>query len=617
MNPISKILIFSLFLILAIGLNDLLVYTSPGLDNSWVQALLMAIQKNEIFGEQFIFNYGPLGYLNVKTIGPHTSKLFILFLTIFSSYNFYQIWFTLSEKFSQYKLFFLLAIVFLLVPFGSISDFSFSYLYFLVFWIYRAFESRKSNYFLLAGIIVLLIFYVKLNLSIVSVVIFLSALLIAFLKNYISIIQLFLHSLFLIFSIWVLSFYLHVDLYGYVKTSFLIIDSYPDGMSALIVNKYEILFFICIEFIALFIIGNYLYKNFSWSFDVVYFIVILLGVLFLMYKQAHTSWSPINEYGFLNFLPWFFLLLLIILPVGQLNSKVTNYFLIITCVSTLGQQYFWYLHVNKNVSNYFSLPKNVNIKPFDHLNGLRLYDFSKHFEVNPKKLPDEILKKIGKSTVDIFQTEIDYIFFNQLNYEHRPIIQSYQACSPELMALNAIKFRSKSAPEFVIYKAESFRDQNPMWVETPSTIELLKRYEFDGQYMVNSDSLVLLKKKIQPSEIRVQELVVDKPALNKEITIPQSEGLIIAKFNFEYSFLGKVSKLLFQPPYLYCKLTYSDGSFGHFRVIPTILKSGVIVNKKITTNNELKTFFENGGKNNLTVHSVYFFSPFSRGFLKN
>lgn len=617
MKNIFKPSVFLIFLILAVGLNDILVYTSPGLDNSWAQSLLLAIQKNEIFGEQFIFNYGPLGYLNIRTIGPSSSKLFILLLVIFSTYNFYHIWVSLSEKYPQKKVFFLLATLFLFLPFGSISDFSFSYLYFLVYWLYRAIESGKIKYFVIAGFIVLLLFYVKLNLSLISVLVFLSALIVSYFNNIISIVQFFIFSLLLFFAIWISSIYLNVELIGYLKTSFLIIDSYPDGMSALIVNKYEIIFFVCIEFIALYFIGIYLYKNFSWSFDVIYFILILLGVLFLMYKQAHTSWSPINEYGFLNFLPWLFLLVIIIIPNKIISSKIINYFLIITCFCTLGQQYFWYLLVNKDIGKYVSLPLNIKLKPIEHLKGMISYDFSKHFDSNPKKMPKELLRKIGNSTVDIFQTKIDYIFFNQLNYEHRPIIQSYQACSADLMELNASKFRSKSAPDFVIYESESFRDQNPMWVETQSTIELLKRYQYDGQFIVDADSLVLLKKKVQPTEVRVQYLLFNKPELNKVISIPSTSHLLVAKFNFEYSLMGKLSKLLFQPPYLNCRLTYSDGSMEHFRVIPTIMKSGVIINKKITTKKELNTFFKTAGKGNLLIKSVYFFSPFSRGFLKN
>lgn len=617
MNSFFKITVFLILLLLVIGLNDLLVYSSPGLDNSWAQGLLMAIQKNEIFGQQLILTYGPLGYLNFKTIGPSTNKFFILFLSIFSVFNFYQIWLTLSQKFPEREKFFLFALIFLLIPFGTISDFSFTYLYFLVFWIYLFFERREKFYFLVAGFIVTILFFVKLNLSVISILVFLSALTLAFIKKYFSIFEFILWVIFLFLSIGIMSMYLHVDVFNYLKTTFFIIDSYPDGMSALLLSTYEILFFAFIETIALVFIGRYFYLNFSWSVTEMLLSFMMLGVLFLMHKQAHTSMSPINEYGFLNFLPWLFLLALLILPKIHLSNKIPVYFLVITFFSFLGQQYFWFLHANKKIEKYINLPLNIRINPIDRLLNFINYDYANHFKTNPKDLPNELVQTIGTSSVDIFQKDVDYIFFNQLNYEHRPVIQSYQASSPILIEKNAAKFRSSSAPEYVMYTANSFRGQNPMWVETASTLELLRRYQFIGNYVTSSDSLILLKNKHNLSNSTIEEFNVEKPMLNQEILIPKSTRVIVGKFNFDYSFLGKLSKLLFQPPYLYCKVTYSNGSIAHFRVIPTILRSGVIINKKITTNGELKTFFESAGLKNENIHSVFFYSPFSKGFLIN
>lgn len=39
-------------------------YAGFNIDASWHESLVMAIDNGFVFGRDFIFNYGPLGYLN-------------------------------------------------------------------------------------------------------------------------------------------------------------------------------------------------------------------------------------------------------------------------------------------------------------------------------------------------------------------------------------------------------------------------------------------------------------------------------------------------------------------------------------------------------------------------
>src|SRR6476620_11526835 len=57
------------------------VFYIPGLDldRSWAMALHMAIDKNMVFGQDFIFTYGPLGYITTRyPIGISKFQILIL-----------------------------------------------------------------------------------------------------------------------------------------------------------------------------------------------------------------------------------------------------------------------------------------------------------------------------------------------------------------------------------------------------------------------------------------------------------------------------------------------------------------------------------------------------------
>jgi ABC-type multidrug transport system permease subunit len=51
------------FAIIAIALISPVNYTTTGLDAGWTEAILMVTERVRTFGQDFIFTYGPLGYL--------------------------------------------------------------------------------------------------------------------------------------------------------------------------------------------------------------------------------------------------------------------------------------------------------------------------------------------------------------------------------------------------------------------------------------------------------------------------------------------------------------------------------------------------------------------------
>jgi len=614
MKNLKFFFIFLIFLFFQIGTSELLVYSHPGLDSSWSQALLLAIKNKEVFGSDFAFNYGPWGYLNFRTVNTNFGKWLVLVTTIFTAFNFFHFWKLLIEKYPSDKLFFSCLFLFLLIPFGLIGDFSFTYFFFLILWLYQGISRSDKFSFNLSGIIVTLLFFVKLNLNLVAIILYVCSIIIAYFYSTFSkrILGGLLIGPFVLIILF--SSIFHVDLIKYCQLTFLLIDSYADGMSEIIFSNFELLSFGLLECLMLGLIIRFLWKHFTWGGIELYFLGICAFMLFFVHKQSHTAISLPNEYGFLNFFPWLFLFILLILPNTNHGFFFKKYLFSILFLTLIGQQYFWHNLAYRQQRESFYYFKTYKFQPIQHLLTFVNYQLEQP-EVNEKPLPADMLQVIKKGSVDIFPSEIDYIYFNQLKYNHRPVVQSYAASNNELIEINAAKFKSADAPDFVIYKLESFRRQNPIWVETNSMLEILRHYDFHGQYVAGTDSLILLKKdshQIAPTVV-VKNFGIS--SLNKEIKVPQVQGVLVGKFDFQYSVLGKLSKLLFQPPYLFCRVTYSNGVIEQFRVIPAILKSGIILNKKITAHHELKTFFKFKGEKNVNVTSVYFSSPVTKGFV--
>jgi hypothetical protein len=103
--------------------------------------------------------------------------------------------------------------------------------------------------------------------------------------------------------------------------------------------------------------------------------------------------------------------------------------------------------------------------------------------------------------------------------------------------------------------------------------------------------------------------------LNKIIKIPKGQCIqFYGQIN--YSIWGKLLRFIFQPPYLYCKVNYENGSTQSFRMVNQILKGGILINKKVTNHRELFDYFSSSGAKNQNISSLEFYSNLEWGFQK-
>lgn len=103
--------------------------------------------------------------------------------------------------------------------------------------------------------------------------------------------------------------------------------------------------------------------------------------------------------------------------------------------------------------------------------------------------------------------------------------------------------------------------------------------------------------------------------INEEYVVTDSKQLLYVYADVKYNLIGKFLRVFFQPPPLMVRMKYNDGTEEKYRAIVPILKTGVLINKKITTNVEAAAFFYNQGRNNKKIVSLTFEAGY--GFEKN
>lgn len=606
-------------------------YAGFDIDASWHEALVMAIEKNFVFGRDFIFNYGPLGYLNTGLLPQTVSHLLLVAVELFTLFN-YLIIIRLCFARAGAK-WWVVAISALLIfmPWGFVADTSFTLFYFFLFWLLHAQQTRNSVGLLLAFILSVLIFYIKVNLSIVVYFIFYASLIYFYIARFFTLRTVIILAVFQILLTWALSFVLNVDIPAYLGASMKIIDSYQDAMAAMLLSKEEFLPLLVFEGLILLVAGLLILKTFQWKSLYLYILVALTW--FLSFKQAHTAVGYYNVFGFFLFMPPLAAILYLFTAEKHKIWAGRAFIVILVLQLTATQLIRFYMGGHTLAGYALTYPPTsvgqamkegvrpaqvldivAQKNPVNYLKRLFTYDYEDNFKDIPVKLSQELKDRIGGATVDIVPHQITYLFFNRLNYNPRPVIQSYQANSDWLMQKNGEKYLSETAPQFVLYHIESFREQNPFWVETDLTKVLLKNYQLTDTTLIEKDTFFVFQQ--QPVSKALKSIAAKEITfkLDEDIILPVSENPVVFSADIEYSLKGKLARLFFQPPYLYCQVTYENGMQENFRVIDKILRGGIFISPKVTTQAEAAGFFLGGGKNNLKVRKVRFWAKYGSGF---
>jgi hypothetical protein len=609
MVPKSKIDIFknSLALLLTLLMVPLSFYYKPeaGLDPSWNIAINLAIKKHLIFGKDICFTYGPLAILHTRLpIGVNQLTYLIADLYILLTF-FLIIRSILISNFKPSVIIFIL-LVMLFTMYESLDSWFF---FFTVFYIFNfikkpfsSFSLFQSALFSIAG------FYFKVSLGIAGIFIFLAALLYTLILKKIKV-RLFIIALLLyVLAFWILDYILNLNFSGYVVSSLQLIKDYNDAMfihlpsnSNYILISSIILLFIIGASIVYYLIIFYRRNHLKWRLDEFFFYCLIFFSIFLFFKSGLVRGSTHLHIFFKNTCIIIGLIYLYV-PINY-NKLIAG----VCCWTTLISSYV-ILHFragnNSDLERLITLrfiPKKISdIKTYcstlvAYNNALKSSDSL----VNSK---NELNSIIRNGTVDIIPTEISKIYFNGLNYNPRPVIQSYAAYNYYLDSLNYLKYNSVSAPDYLLFSVNSIDGRYAFFDESRTKLAILNNYSIDKEL----DGDVILKRNYQNRLIKESRHEVFNSKLGEDIPIKPYNGIIFSRIIINYSLWGNLRKLLYQPPQLNITFTLANGETRTYKAIRSILKDGVILNKFVDDNEDLVLYMATDGKLSTNVSKIRF-----------
>lgn len=369
------------------------------------------------------------------------------------------------------------------------------------------------------------------------------------------------------------------SLVAYIKGSLEITSGYSSAMG--IVGSYQHVWIaITILVFVLTFLASGFYRNdigFSLSLSV---------LLFLSFKHGFVRQDS-HELIFFSLAPW-----IVAMQISRLRSRreiqIASVLLSYTIVVSLwGASLF--LPSFSSVDRFLKyLTPQAAMSNIVHILDFNQYrvnlDKSSHDNLQERQLPLSVQKLIGNRTVDIVPWEAAIAAANDINWQPRPIFQSYSAYTAFLDNAN-FESLSKAPRDYLLYSFMAIDGRHPFFEEPKTFRYIFCHYNVSKQL---PDSITLGS---ETSAIPVALLeqrsasicLPEKPAQTfalkwRETKVLPENGLATyAAIEFRYSWLGKLYKAFFRTPPIKMQVTYTNGTVGIYRVVPDNATNGLLL----------------------------------------
>lgn len=575
------------------------------LDPSWVSAMNYVKIQNLNWGNDFAFTMGPLSYLSTR-VGWGQDKLGFLLFDLFYFLNFTIIFFTnFKNSNNKYLTGFLIVVIALILPnyFGSVS--SFLLLGFLLFWIRYSIDNKTAVSYVFQTIIVVLLFFIKFNTGLISFVLFGAGILYKLLfkkDKYIYLLGYFIAPLILIYFV---SGYLNVAIPEYILSALNIVSGYNEVMylDRSLCDKHLFAFIIIISSL-----GILFYKMVKEGKKEIFkngFILFLFSVsIFVLYKQAFVRADESHMKEF------FYCAIVIVFSLYDFHLQQKNrYAVFFICLSGLISVYF----VNKLDAYAFNFEAKTSKKTYFEAYQSFTPTSGFHLFPNTNQLPQNVLNKIGNSTIDSYPWNTQVLLENKLNFTPRPVFQSYTAYTSELENKNFDYYNSDKAPKFVLYDFEAIDDRYPLFDEPKLNLILTKNYSCIDTLVVNSRKTLLLEKKATTQKLKFVQtkeyaIYLDSPLVPKD-------GVYYEVFVYR-NLLGDFMSTIDHGPDISLNVVRADGNVRKYKTSIKLLETGIFSSEHITDTNSFKSLL-NGETQSQNQIKGYYFEPKNKIFFKD
>lgn len=542
-----------------------------GLDPSYAFGLNYIFAHHIHFGTQVIYTYGPLGFLYFpQDIATNFFLAVVLVsaLRFFFIYSFLKLGNVVNPK---------LGLLHTLLAFAVCS-----YIY-LDFILVAAVTcclllhsiKRQNSSLIVVSILSVIALLIKSSFGLMCISIAFSYAVFDLYKtkNFDNFNRLIIPGLLFLLLIWLLLYHSLSGIYLYLYGTWQLSTGNSSAMILEVYNNWYLLFLFAVLFFSV----PFLMKEKA--------VYLLYGISLLsLYSAWKYAFSREENYHLKFFLDYLLVFTaLFIVAAKQFKPRITGVLLTALFVFFQSIKATGMYTVEEDIS--FSGIRNFTNWIFSSRTMLENARVASENNLQLKKLPKEVLDRVGKQSIDFYPWELTYAAANNLNWKPRPNLQS-GAYTPWLDRNNANFISSKDGPQFYLWEMDKPNggvdcfDGRYLLNDEPQSILAL----FNSYKSVYADSsIVLFQKTGKLAFPLLIEGSKGKIFWNKWLEVPEdSTGIIRLRLFVSSTNVGKIRKALYKDQTYYVDYKFEDASEKAIRIIPETAVNGLWISPFVT-----------------------------------
>ncbi|MBS1665049.1 MAG: hypothetical protein JST68_28650 [Bacteroidetes bacterium] len=558
-----------------------------GVDPSYIIAIHLAHKFDLVFGRDVVFPFGPLGILDSRLPIGVNRWVYVLFDLYFLVSLFLLLRKAIDSVASG--ILWLLAVILAFYE----PAFQWYFILFLFHLFYLNQEPGNNWAAVQATLFALLIFFYKVNLGVVAIFLLLVTLLYLVVSRRIGVKRLGLLLGGLAAGWLVFSVLLRVHLWGYLRGSLHLIDAYNDAMYLPTEGSFKLVW---AAGVMLTLVGCWtVYLLVRRRGEEAWVYVLGTGALFILFKSGFVR---LDNYHTIHFFKITGLFAAVLYFYSRSGEKVVCWLVLGIGFMSANQVPGIGTMSDRFLNRFFV--QSVAGKPLNYWRG-----FAGYPAAAAGVREGSLHKVIGDHSVDVVPTEISTVYFNDLRYDPRPVIQSYSAYDAYLDSLNYAKYLSPGAPDYILFSVGTTDGRCAYFDEPKTKLAIFSHYAVVGEADGN---LLLKKKELTPLKV-VGETRVVGGKLGEDILVDGSSDLQYARIYVDYSVSGRVQRFLYHPPPLKITLIFGDGAQKQYRAAAPMLADGILLNKFIDSKEDFRLLMQSGGKEGAVVKAIRLDAP--------
>jgi hypothetical protein len=451
-----------------------------GLDPSWQIAIQLAFKNNLVFGKDILFTYGPLGFI-ITRLPIGVSSFFIvladLILLVGLFYSFYYI---IKNNFNIFTLVLLgFSIYFLNYIFTY--DLIMVWLWLQIFFLCLSIKNNNLIFLIISGVLAIIVFLMKLNAGIISLSFVLFVLLYFIILKSIEIKKIIVVAISFLLLLIISSIFFNINIINYFLVGLNIASTYNEAMNLpeKIFNVLEyphetlnasLIIVACLIAYSLISI-IYIARNSLKSKLMVLLVLFFISLsCFVLFKQSFVRADKYHIFCFAQFVTFFSLLLIIFIPLKKRQISLVFFTFIVFYAYKIKNTYA----INNDIPTAWEKSKSSRLNYFKEIFHEKNND---NFYSENTVYFDYLKKHIKTDNVDIIPGEFSILYANNFNINFRPGLQSYASYNGFLDSSNYNKYKSNTAPKYVLFNLGSVDNRFPFSDDSKLKLALLEKYE--------------------------------------------------------------------------------------------------------------------------------------------